>query len=462
MNTSWIDTEISKHRWLSPLNELFDHKQIQLFWNSLEPFGRIECDGAVGMRGHVSGRWCGVLYSDFRILGGSYSKKNTDYITAFLKHHLDFHIPLILVLNSAGVRFTQGRSIFSKAFQLIPLLHKLRQHELLITVADEHCLGLAALLFTQGNYRIAIEKSLINLTGPEVHSMFFGKQAGYNEFSSAGYQFTKNSLIHEITSDLSQAIDRARTVISGAHGKPQKLVPEISPALGEMLSSLGDDWTEVFPQLSSVVRTFFVRKGAKVFGAFINPPGRANNMITVGAVNKYHAALELFSARRLPIVSILDCPGGDPRQRESDEDALVKMMDLVHALIDYPYGKMGVVAGRCYGGSGMFGLPRIFGSDRVIALDGARIGIIHESIADRLTASTPRLKEEWNRARAEQKADLSDLVEASVVDEVIPLNQLSNEITSFLDMISERRGERRVSSKQSHLVSVERRQERVG
>ena len=80
----------------------------------------------------------------------------------------------------------------------------------------------------------------------------------------------------------------------------------------------------------------------------------------------------------------------------------------------------------------MFAMPKIFGADRALALEGAKVGIISETIVRNLIEKTPRLREEWENAKALQSPDLSDMIESKSVDRVISLNQLRTEVSSFL------------------------------
>jgi acetyl-CoA carboxylase carboxyltransferase component len=441
----WQRVPHGEHRWLSSIEKFFDPDTLEFIIEEGATFSRLHFDGVSTVRGKVNGRWTGLVSTDFRVLGGTFSKKNTARVTRFLKWSLELEIPVVMSLDSAGVRFTQGRTIFSQAFQIIPLLNRLRKQNLLITLSLDHCIGLASLFFAEGNYRIALsEGSLINLTGSEVHSLFFGKNAGYEKFSAADSQILENTLVHELVSTLDDALARAKTLLSAKFEDLEKLpVSEKADRAVDFVNTFADGAVEVFPQLAGVVRCFVVEIGTRKFGAFLNPPGNPNNMLTVRAVDKCQAALEFFRAMRLPIVSFLDCPGGDPRQKESDRDAIRKMITFVNDAIDYAFPKMGVVLGRSYGGSGMFALPKIFGSERTIVVRGANVGVIHESIVQTLIESAPRMREEWAAVAPTQTADFQDMIASGDFDRMVELTDLGGEISDFLDRTG-RRPEMRV------------------
>jgi propionyl-CoA carboxylase beta chain len=177
------------------------------------------------------------------------------------------------------------------------------------------------------------------------------------------------------------------------------------------------------------------RKGAPI-GIFINPPGRSNNLITVRTLDKYAAGLDLFRALGVPIVSFLDSPGFDPRIEQSEANNFRRMLAVGNLIIRYPHGAMGVVTHRCFGGAATLLFPKVFGGQRVVALRGCRVGVMQDSIVDRLLGGCPRLHEQWRKAAASQTPDLADLLDHGSIDAVIDLPQLGDEIDRFLRLVS--------------------------
>src|SRR5581483_10434819 len=118
-----------------------------------------------------------------------------------------------------------------------------------------------------------------------------------------------------------------------------------------------------------VVRAFLVQKKGtgERLGVLINPPGNTNNMISAETLQKYSDALDFFKALRVPAISMLDAPGIDPRIEQMDKGILKLAVDVSAKIIDYPHGLMGVVVGRCYGGSSVLAFPKYFGSKRIVA-----------------------------------------------------------------------------------------------
>jgi acetyl-CoA carboxylase carboxyltransferase component len=447
MQYQWTQANLDDYRFLSPLKPLFgSNARIEIFFDRGVSFDRLAADGIVGVRGKVKGRTVSALFTDFRVGGGSFGQANMDRTHAFLREIHEHEGCLVFILNTLGARFTEGRSLFNSVFQIIPALYEYAKRHPYFAIANGKALGLGAIFFGQAQYRIATsDDTLINLTGPEVLTQFFGQNHQFDQFASAGHQLRTNSLVHEVTDTLETAIGRIKTLIAyplytTSDSIQSTLTPDPSRPrymksereLVRILSSFSTHAVELFPQLSEVARVFVVESGGQPIGIIMNPPLHPNNMLSVKAVEKSQAAMELFARLRLPMISLIDSPGGDPRPSESDEDAIMKMIHLVHTMIDYPYGKMGVITHRCYGGACMFAFPKIFGGERSLILEGSKIGIISEAIVEKLIENTPRMKEEWDRTKAKQTPDLADMKAAGTIDRIIPLASLRTEVSSFL------------------------------
>lgn len=453
MSGKFVSTSLKEHRFLKTLSGVFTEDEIEVFAPaSAAELSRITLDGIVPVIGRVgeSARVAAVFF-DFRASGGSLGKENSDRLAAFIRIADEKRIPLVLILNSLGVRFMEGRTVFRHAFQVLPELFKFKRNNLLMTVASGKCLGISALFFGQGHYRVALGKETqINLTGPEVHRLFFGGDTEFATFASSAHQFERNSLIHEVHDSETLAFCRVRSLLRFLGSSTETLdAPDetIAPSgeyvdvkmlnhsifkTAELLERISDARTEIFTQQSPVVKTYILKKADRLFGVFINPISHANNLLTVSSVRRAIDAIDLFKALGLPVISILDSPGGDPRAKESDADTVMKMLTLVEKMIDYPYPKTGFVVGRCYGGSSMFAFPSIFGSRGCIAVKGSRFGVMNDAIVDSLLIQSPRFKEQWRQVSASQTPDLGDLVRTRNLDAVIAIEELEKYVLRFL------------------------------
>lgn len=460
-NGHWQAISLSDHSFLSPLAPLFpESDSLEAFSLSEGKFDRLSCQGMVPVIGLIGGRKVGVLFNDFRVNGGSFNIANSQKANAFIAHLTQNDIPLVMVFNTIGVGIMEGRKVFMDSFGTMPALFDFRAKNIpLLTVAIGRCLGLGAILFQMGHYRISVrEKNSFNLTGPEVIRLFFGGQTNFEALSSGERQFEKNDIVQEMADTPEAALAKAHALLfhwltegdeapfseqvvsfPGAVTIGEYLngnqLNESEAKLFKLLKHVGDSALEVFEQLSPVVRTFIVRRGSRSVGVFANPPGHPNNLVTTATLERYNAALALFKAMGLPIISFLDTPGIDPRFEHQDDDIVRLIVSVGKRIIQYPHGHMGFVVGRCFGGATTLAFPKNFRSLRNVAVKGCQVGVMGESILEQLLENSPRLLEIRKEVRKSEKDDFSDLIESGMLDAVIEEKDIGREVQIFLNMV---------------------------
>src|SRR5262245_34892536 len=151
---SRIPLSLEEHRFLSGLQSLLDPGTVRAFVSSSDTgFSRISCDGFATLEGTSQGRPMGVVYNDFRIRGGSFGKEPSRRLARFLDELGDRGTPVLMVLNSIGVRLMEGRSVFHDALSVLPAIERFTNRSTLYTFTPGRCLGLGALAFMMGHYR---------------------------------------------------------------------------------------------------------------------------------------------------------------------------------------------------------------------------------------------------------------------------------------------------------------------
>ena len=395
-----------------------------------------------------------------RVKGGTYDNSNLEVFKKVIgqAHEEEHDVLYILYLNTGGVRITHDRSIFDPIWSIMPELYKLRKKHLLITLAHEKCLGAGAVFFAQGTFRLAIgAKTILNLTGPSIIKSFYGQgnesPKEYEEYASVEHQWQKNELIQEAYLDWNSANQRISNLLSFLEFSPKhepsaeiiplekKDHPDIFPKSkiehDKLLRAISDESFEIFPSLSPIGKTYILKKKDRYYGALLQPMKNPDNMINRAMVRRYEMSVDLFQVLKIPLVSGIDSPGGDPRQKESDHDILLASVDLVEKLTQYPFPKMGLVLKRSFGGSGMFALPPSHGSVSFIALKESDIGIMSNGLLDKVVESRPSLKIDWEKTKQKHLPEMQDLIILGTVDAVVELPQLSHILDHFLEVHEE-------------------------
>lgn len=442
----WITIEAGRHPFLTRVFDAFGCRELHVWIEASVPeggFDRAGCDGLVTALAECDGRTVAVAWSDFRVNAASYGHANSRRFAAFLRHlrRSPDAIPLVYVVHSAGLSLMQGRTAFSDAFQLWPELLRYAEEHLVLTCAVGKCLGLAPLLYGLGHYRVAVaDRTQVNLTGPEVIRLFFGEGFDFEQRAAAERCLERHDLVHELVPSVQAALAVfrgliARSAVDAAAG----VAPGLDARTRDLLMGFLDGAPrELVPGWCPRVRLFLGTRRGRPLGLFVNPLERSNNLITVRTLEKYAAGLDLFRALELPIVSVLDSPGVDPRFDQTDANNIRKILWVGEKIIRYPHGAMSVVAGRCFGGATTLAFPKVFGGSRAVALRGAQFGVMHERIVDQVLSGSPRLLAQWRQVAAAQGADFADLLAEGSLDALIDAADLPGEIDRFLEYAASR------------------------
>ena len=410
-------------------------------------------DGIAAFKMSSSAETVFLILTNPKIRGGTFSIENLEYLHLFFDF-LDSDntsTPLLFGLSSAGVRLTQSRTMFNSIWGVLPRLFAIRKKRPYFAFAHELCLGAGALFFGQAHFRIVSgEKSLLNLTGPQVINHFFGKENNFYQYASAEHQIERHLYIQEIYLDLKNSIDRILSLVKFTTesklvdhsllsfksdlGKDSADIPRYSNHKHNLfISTVSDQHSELFPHYSNSGISYLAVKKNKKFAMLINPLDHPINTLSVATIEKYIEAINVFKALKLPLISITDTPGGDPRQKNSDQNVIMKTLSLIELMIDYPYPKIGLIAGRCFGGSGLLALPTVNKSMGLYALEGAKIGAMSDESIEKLAKANTKSYEEWKTSQLSHKTDLSDLIKTKNLNGIIKFNQLSEFIDQFLE-----------------------------
>jgi acetyl-CoA carboxylase carboxyltransferase component len=444
---------------LKQLDPLLENSTVHYYDESGLKFDRRSADGTLTLLLEGEDQKIGIIYQDFKVKGGSFGKKVSERIVEFINYLSKENIPLIFCINSMGVRIMEGRTVFSGAFSLIPVIEKFKENNVLVTCNLGHSLGLGAVLFYLGHYRLSLkgEKGLISLAGPDVIKLFFGKGLDFIKVANSDRHFSQTGIVHDLCNSRYEMLAKAK-VLAKFSAKSKKVfylsneqtstkiisgIDEIDcphERVTQIIESISEQNLELFGQLNGIVRIFLIQRNNRSLGVFINPPGNPNNMVSNDVLDKYSAGLDFFKALGIPIVSFLDTPGADPRSAvDSNIDIIQKLVNVSRQIIQFPHGKLTIATNRIYGGASVLGFPIIFGAEKVLAIKGTKIGIMDSRIISQLLKKSDRLLSEWKKVEKLQTEDLSDLLQDGALTGVIEWKDVTKELDIFMIKIYARR-----------------------
>lgn len=434
---------------------------IEIYHSEEKKLSRSNQDGIWLVKGTIHGIEVALAWWDFRVKGGSCGKYNCEALRTFLALEEVKSLPLILAVNSLGFRFMEGRKVFGSVFGVVPAITEHKRKNLVVTICFNQCLGLGALLFGMGHYRIAVEKdTTINLAGPQVFRLFFGEKIEFNDVAASRLQYVKTNLIHELARDMPDAKIRAKTLILASQKHSDQLfeinqlptpniVENISPSsesiknLRELMVSSCDSCIELFVGYSERLKIFIAEIDNCFYGVIANPPRNMNNMFTYRALTLYLEALRLFSFLRLPLLVLLDTPGVDPRMDGNNQHTIERFLEVTDAIIQYPFKKMGVIVGRGFGGATTLAIPVEYGTcGTYILKEDTEVNVMHESIITELLSGSERLLSQWEESQGMQGDCFEDLTSTKTFAGVIAKEDIYDLVKTNILASSESRNQK--------------------
>ena len=429
--------------YLRQFTDLLDSEVALYSRVSEKPLSRKIQNGFWLFTAHHQGQKIAIIWNDFRVSGGSFSRANMKRTLSFLQKIKAEKLPLIIGVNSMGVKISEGRSVFEEVFTIIPAIEEYKSSAPVFTCSIGNAFGLGALLFGLGHYRIALaEKSQISLAGPEVFRLFFGKSINLDMHLDNKFLHSKTSLISDIVTDQNSALQLVLNIMSfdlhNCRETPYQTNETTSKQLPtpknatltshldayKLLGEISDEFLRLFKTFDERVMVFLAKIDDQPFGVIINPPDNKNNLISVRSLNLYKEALFLFKSLELPIVSIVDTPGADPRMEVDNYLIIEKMIEVTRDIINYPYKKIGIANGRSYGGATVLLMPTIFGGEKFLAVENSKLGIMHSQTIDELLSGSKVLLSEWKESCAAQTTDFQDLSDTGTLERVIQQKEL--------------------------------------
>src|SRR5688572_18643112 len=109
---------------LSALTNLLSSDAVQYFIKDGRHLDRRDMDGIITLTGRIGNQKVGIVWTDFRVSGGSFGSENSKRLSEFVESLNHSSTPLIFFMNSLGARFMGGRTIFDNAFGVIPALYR--------------------------------------------------------------------------------------------------------------------------------------------------------------------------------------------------------------------------------------------------------------------------------------------------------------------------------------------------
>ena len=411
-------------------------------------------DALVGGTGRVQGRSVVVLAEDFTVKGGSIGHPNSAKRTRLVRLAGEQSLPLVLMLDGAGERASNGSERYPVAPNDLQLVADLKGRVPVVTLVLGTSAGHGALTGMFADLIIMVEGTAMFTAGPPLVAASLGIQATAEELGGARMHTSQSGVAHNLAATEQEAFEQARYFLSllpqcaggeiptggedAAQARPvEALLDIIPPALNQaydirkVIEELADPQTvfELQPVWGRNLVAALARVGGRTCMFIANQPMVQAGAITCDAADKASHFIEVADAFDLPLIMLLDNPGVMPGPEAEKSGVLRAAGRMFATQRRYCGQKIVITLRKAFGfGSSVMGMNPWDGQAISLALPSVTLG------------GVPAIGgAEAARASEAEAAQMQDVqsgawvpADAMAFDKVVDPRELRNEIIAVL------------------------------
>jgi acetyl-CoA carboxylase carboxyltransferase component len=392
-------------------------------------------EGVVTGYGTIDGRGVFVIAQDYAVLGGAMSAMHAGKMCKTLDFSGKTGLPVLLLLDSMGVRLGEGVAALNGFGSVFDRLAKLSGAVPIITVICGQCAGTAAFFAPLSDFVIMAEgeggiftaaPGAFNKTGEEPLA---GKIGGASALARQG-------IAHFVCASLDEAFYCARRLLSylpdnnlvDAPGEDctddlNRMIENYSGEfdIRRMVRSAMDDG--IFLEAKSAYSPGMITGFARVNGRSVGVVATSGIELDADACVKAAGFVRFCDTFGLPIITFVDTPGF--ALIELQGSIIRAGAGLIGAYSETTAPMVTVITGKAIGGGYVAMASRALGADMVYAWPQAQIACLSGKAVDII----------MEREVAEKAASPFEAAEAGFVDEVIYPAETRQRITGALELI---------------------------
>jgi len=443
------------------------------FANAADP--ELPADGVITGLGKMGGRTVALMANDSTVKAGSWGARTVEKILRIQETARALRLPLLYLVDSAGARITDQVDMFPGRrgagrifFNEVQLSGEVPQICLLFGPSAAGGAYIPAfcdlVVMVEGN-------ASMYLGSPRMAEMVIGEKVTLEEMGGARMHCSVSGCGDMLVKTEAEAIAAAQAYLSyfpssfaepPPVGEPRpparsgKRIDEIIPAdqnkpfdMFALIHELVDagSFFEVKKLFAQEVITGLARIDGRPVGVVANQPKYKGGVLFVDSADKASRFIWLCDAFNIPLLYLADVPGfmiGTKVERAGIIRAGAKM---ISAVSEATVPRISVVVRKAYG-AGLYAMSGPgFGPDVTLALPQAMIAVMGpEAAVNAVFFNKIQEKPEAERAayvqalRDEYRADVDLLKLASelIVDEVVPGDELRDQLERRLEAYARR------------------------
>jgi acetyl-CoA carboxylase carboxyltransferase component len=367
-------------------------------------------DGVVAGFGKVNGRRVAAYAQDFTVLGGSFSKVQSNKISRIQDLALESGVPIIGLNDSGGARIQEGVASLA-AYGEVFVRNVLSSGVIpQISVILGPCAGGAVYSPALTDFVVmARGTSSMFLTGPDVIQAVTGEVVTIDELGGPDVHESRSGVAHLVAADEHEALELTKLLLGFLPQNNNEDPPQLAPydpadRMDEALNTLipddeaepydvrdilsvvfdRDSFLEVHPAYAPNAVTGFARLDGFSVGIVASQPAVMAGVLDIDASDKIARFIRICDVYNIPIVTFVDCPGFLPGIDQEYQGVIRHGAKIIYAYCEATVPKISIVTRRAMGGAYVAMSSRQMRTDIAFAWPGAQIAVMGAEAAVRI------------------------------------------------------------------------------
>lgn len=415
-------------------------------------------DAIVGGTAKIDGRPVVVAAEDFTVQGGSIGFGAHAKRVRYAKLALQEKIPMVIMLEGAGERASNGMQRHPYAPNDLQVMAELKGKVPTVALVMGASAGHGALSGILMDFIVMVEGSALFSAGPPLVQQSLGETISIEDLGGASVHTRVSGVAHNRVETEQQAFQAARdyldyfplsswqhpaTAASGEDTKPRslddifQLIPRNANSaydIKKVIAATIDrgDFFEIQPDYGTSMVVGLARLAGHPIGIVANQPMVLAGTINRPAADKAARFLEVMANFHLPVLFLADNPGVLPGSQSEHDGTLLAAARMYAAQNKLRSAKLHVTLRKAYGfGSSIMAMNPFDRQTLTLALPGISLGGIPAKGGGDAAKVTPEMQAMLESMEEKASWGAGD---SMAYDEIIDPRELRNRLITGLEI----------------------------
>lgn len=346
------------------------------------PYG----EGVITGYGSIGGYPVYIAAQNGAVLKGSFGAAQAEKIEKCIARARKNELPLISILDSAGIRAGEGVEALDAFAEVIAALTDFRYYSHHISIIKGTAVGLMASYAAMSDFVFISEKGTLSVAPP----MVLGAKAsedGKSEQILGADVFSKSKLgsfaytsTEEIVSTLTKLFSYLDDELTEQCDDPNRQSPSLNDGFtkDDLIAALADggNYLELYKEFCPSVFTALTSVNALPVGVIVTNADGDSSKLDKPSLKKIRKFIGLLETYDIPLINLVDCEGVEASLAQEQEGFACSTAKLLAAVADTDITKISIITGSAIGFAYTALCAKPLGYDFVAAFPGARISAV--------------------------------------------------------------------------------------